>query len=370
MSANGPYSENDLSEFAIRWLRDRLPAAWRVEDRSPPGQGTADREIDITGGSHVGTLMVEARRTLGPRDVARLFGPLGARVRARTPHLSLLVVAPWLSPRTRELLEAENVNYIDLTGNGSVRLDGPAVFMQTSGAERSPSPAKRAKARLRGPKAGRIARILLDVRPPYGVRELADAARVTPGYVSTLLEVLDDEAIIERSRRGQVESIDIPGLIRRWAQEYDVFTSNESRAFIAPAGVAEALIWLGHSPALGRAAITGSFAAVRHAPVAAPALLCVYTEQTEFLAEELGLLPADVGANVVLLSPYDPVVWDRTTVDADLRYSAVTQTAVDCLSGNGRMPAEGEALLDWLIVNEDRWRVPSLAALSEPQGER
>ena len=81
-------------------------------------------------------------------------------------------------------------------------------------------------------------------------------------------------------------------------------------------------------------AITGSFAAVRLAPVAAPALVVAYTDDVEIVSRELRLLPADEGGNVVLLSPYDPVVWDRNQSGEGLRYVAPSQTAIDCLTGN------------------------------------
>ena len=44
-------------------------------------------------------------------------------------------------------------------------------------------------------------------------------------------------------------------------------------------------------------------------------------------------------------------------------YAAVSQTAADCLTGNGRMPAEGEALTTWMEDNLSQWRLPSLSAL-------
>jgi len=116
---------------------------------------------------------------------------------------------------------------------------------------------------------------------------------------------------------------------------------------------------VGAKPA-GRVAITGSFAAVRRAPVAAPAFLTLYCDDAIALADELRLLPADTGANVALLRPYDPVVSTRTERDDDLVCAAVSQVAVDCLTGNGRMPAEGEALLGWMSEDERRWRAGAL----------
>jgi hypothetical protein len=42
-------------------------------------------------------------------------------------------------------------------------------------------------------------------------------------------------------------------------------------------------------------------------------------------------------------------------------YAAASQVAVDCLTGNGRMPAEGEAIVRWMADNEDQGRLVSLA---------
>jgi hypothetical protein len=106
---------------------------------------------------------------------------------------------------------------------------------------------------------------------------------------------------------------------------------------------------------------------VRVAPVAASALLIAYSNEIETVANELGLLPADEGANVALLRAFDPVVWERINEDAGIRYVALSQAAVDCLTGTGRMPAEGEALIAWMAENEATWRLSSLDGLRPSQ---
>ncbi|MGH2970466.1 MAG: hypothetical protein ACRDK0_15595, partial [Solirubrobacteraceae bacterium] len=197
MTANDRLRENDLVDAAADWLRARVPTSWTVAVRGreeAADAGGADAALEVRSPNLYATLAVEARRALAPRDIERLFGSLGRRLRTLSPNVPLLVVAPWLSSRTRELLAAEAVNYIDLTGNALVRLENPALFIQTQGAERDPAPAPRAKARVRGPRAGRLIRTLVDIRPPYGVRELAEAAGLAPGYVSRLLDALDDDA--------------------------------------------------------------------------------------------------------------------------------------------------------------------------------
>jgi hypothetical protein len=370
MPANAPPQDNDLIVRAVAWLNERLPEGWTAERSSPQMPSAAgvqlrsDSAIDVRAPNHTtNTFAVEARASLEPREVEQLLPRLAETLRSLAGYIPLLVVAPWLSARTRELLAARAINYIDLTGNALISLSNPAIYINSSGAARNPSPAPRGRALVKGPRAARLIRVLADVRPPYGVREIALATQLTPGYVSRLLDALDREALLQRSRRGAVESVDVPGLLRRWADSYDVLKTNSASTFIAPNGAGEILERLAAPVSQGRRLITGSFAAVRTAPVAAPALLLVYCDDPAAVARELRLLPADEGANVALLSPFDPVVWERCTQDGGLRYAATSQVVVDCLTGTGRMPAEGEALLEWMQVDESRWRWDSLERL-------
>ncbi len=282
--------------------------------------------------------------------------------------LPLLIIAPWLSGKTQELLAENGIGYIDLTGNALLQVDNPPLFLQTTGSERNPTPKKRGKAQLRGPKAARLIRLLTDVNPPYKLGDIAKAAQLAPGYVSRLLDTLYDEALIERVPRGPVERVDLAGLIRRWANSYDVLRTNRAGFFISPAGINAALKELSSYPSEEpRFALTGSLAAVQLAPVAAPALLLAYCDNAEGLVRDLGLLPASEGANVILLEPFDSVVWRRNTTESGLRFVAPAQVAVDCLTGTGRMPAEGEAVLDWMADNEKAWR---LREIPDPDLER
>jgi len=363
MSANSQTSENDLALGAVSWLREHLPSTWEVGPTSRAefqrDERRFDAAIDLRGPNGVFTTMiVEAKRTVGPRDVERLLTGVGRSLRTLAGNIPILVVAPWLSVRTQEMLTAESLNYLDFTGNALIRLDNPTVYIETRGASKDPHPQTRNKARVQGPKAGRLVRWLIDVRPPYGVRDLAASADLAISYVSRLLETLESEALVDRSQRGRVESVDIPRLLRRWTETYDVFRSNKTLRYLAPGGANQALARLASTPA--QIAVTGSFAASRIAPVAAPTLLSVYTDAPETVAETLGLIAADQGANVALLVPFDSVVWDRNTNEDGLTFVAPSQAAIDCLTGNGRMPAEGDALLNWMMQNDGRWRLRDL----------
>jgi hypothetical protein len=211
---------------------------------------------------------------------------------------------------------------------------------------------------------------LVDVRPPYDLGRLAAQTGLAPGYVSRLLDTLDREALIERAPRGPVESVDVAGIIRRWASSYDVFATNEALALIAPSGPGAFLESVRRpEPPEPPLVITGSFAAAEMmVPIAAPALLLAYCERPQELAADHGLLRADEGANVILLSPFDPVATARSAFHNQLTYAAPSQVAVDCLTGNGRMPAEGEAILRWMVDHEAAWRAAAIDDL--PHDER
>lgn len=375
MIANSSNQATSLAEQAVGWLQSRLPRGWSVKAGDPqpgPDQLRADAQINLQGpNGTLSTIVVEEKRgTVSPRSVLDQLSPRIKTARSLGAHLPLLLIAPWLSERTQALLAQEDINYLDLTGNALLRLDNPPFFLQTTGARRNPSPTKRAGASMRGAKAPRVIRLLLDVRPPYGVVEIAKATGLNQGYVSRLLEALYREGLIEREPRGPVRSVDVPALVRRWAEGYDTFKTNQVERFIAPAGLERVLGRLAADPSLGtRVAITGSLAANRLAPIASPALLLLYYDVPHLLARDLDLLPTEEGANVMLLRPFDSVVFDRGDIEGGLRYAAPSQVAVDCLGGNGRMPAEGEAVLDWMAAEETRWRMPSLQNIYGAQAQ-
>jgi hypothetical protein len=113
---------------------------------------------------------------------------------------------------------------------------------------------------------------------------------------------------------------------------------------------------------VGRWAVTGSFIAAAIAPVAAPEVAVIYADDPERVARTARLLPATTGSNVILAAPYDPIVFKRGRDTDRVNAVSVAQAAMDCLTGPGRMPAEGEALVSWMRRNEPRWRARNLTA--------
>ncbi len=140
-----------------------------------------------------------------------------------TPVEPMLIAAPFLSPRTRERLRNSGFAYADLTGNIRLVLAEPGLFIETTGAQENPEPTPRHRKSLKGAKAGRLVRALCDFRPPVGLRELAKRAGVDPGYASRVVDFLDREALVTRTPRGPITTVDWRALLSRWSQEYSPF---------------------------------------------------------------------------------------------------------------------------------------------------
>jgi hypothetical protein len=270
----------------------------------------------------------------------------------------LLLVAPFLSPRARELLAEANASYFDATGNLRIVARDPAVFLEGRGADRDPDRTPRALRSLKGAAAGRVVRALCDFMPPYGVRTLAETSSTPLGTVSRVVTFLEEEALLTRNEKKVITAVDWAALISRWARDYTVTESNVLRSYLAPRGLAA----LGPKMAkLGTYAVTGGLAGPRIAPVR---LAMLYVDDAERVAEALELVPTEAGANVWLLVPYDRVVFERTqslpfapapeklTVTA----AAPTQVVADLMPSPGRGPQEAEALIEKMKGAEDAWR--------------
>lgn len=352
---NTVFSGITTARKAVDSLRRLLPPDWglrvqRFSERRPD----AILELQAPDGGQA-LIVVEAKSSLEPRDVPRLVAQLRHYVEsAQLTGASLLVAAPYLSPRTRELLSKADVGYVDTTGNLRVAIRRPAMFIERSGSDSNPWPDQRPLRSLKGPTAGRVIRALCDFRPPYGVLELAERSATSAASVSRVIDVLNREALLTREPRGRVLDVQWAALIRRWVTDYALLSSNRAQTFLAPRGLPSVISVLVADGA--RYSVTGSMAAETRAPIAPSPLGMIYVDDTAEIAQILQLRPAETAGNLILLEPFDEVVFERTWTNDGVTFAALSQVAADLLTSPGRGPAEGEELLRWMEANEADWR--------------
>lgn len=346
---------------ALALLEERLPPGWHftIEEQARFGDLCVDALVELRApdGSRV-LLLIEAKRQLVTRDVANALEQLELvrKQMDRDACVVPMLIARYLSTSTRERLEQRGAAYADATGNLRLVLDRPALFLRDVGASRDPwrGPG-RPRGSLKGPPAARVVRALVDFSPPFTVPDLIRRSGASTGATYRVIELLERETLIERRPRGPIAIVDWRTLLERWSQDYGFQQSNTITSHLQPRGLPALLQALRSTPNLPYT-LTGSLAAERFAPYSPPRLATIYVDRIDQAAEQLGLRPVDSGANVLLAAGDYDIVFERTQDIDGLRIAAPSQIAVDLLTAPGRGPTEGQALLDWMEVNEPAWR--------------
>lgn len=355
-----PEREADVLRAALDLLRDGLPATWELEaDIEPPGQDTpvdAKLRLRAPDGAEV-TALVEAKRLINTRDVPAALEQLErAASGSGAQNVVLVLIARYLSPATRERIATAGAGYVDLTGNMHISSDRPALLLRDRGADSDPwrGPG-RPRGTLKGPPAARVVRFLIDFAPPYSVPELAERAGASTGAAYRAVKFLEEQQLLEREHRGPITEVRWRALLERWSRDYGFAGSNTVATFLEPRGLAKLTAKLTGETDLDYV-LTGSMAAESFAAYAPARLAMLYVRDIEAAAALLELRPTATGANVALAAGDYDVVFERTQEVDGLRVAAVSQIAVDLLTGPGRNPSEAAELLGWMENNESAWR--------------
>jgi hypothetical protein len=358
-----PEREIDILRSAISLLQDRLPKSWDLNFQKRV-RTDAGRQLDAVvqlaspGGQRL-TLLVEAKRLLNSRDVPIALDRLRNVGWDEAERTLSVIVARYLAPATRERLAQEGAGYIDATGNIRIVADVPAIFLSDRGADRDPwrGPG-RPTATLQGRAAARVVRALVDFTPPYTVPQLIKRAGASNGATYRVIEFLVQEDLIVREPYGQITKVRWRALLMRWSQDYGFSQSNTVHTYLEPRGL-DALKSRLMSVTNLDYVLTGSLATAlvpTFAPYAPVRSAMMYVDDLDRVKHELGLRDTESGGNVALAPTDYDVVFARTETVGKIKVAAVSQIAVDLLSGPGRNPSEATALLDWMEADERRWR--------------
>jgi hypothetical protein len=351
--------ESDVLRAAVDMLRERLPQTWTLEARiEPAGRDSridAELRLRAPDGGEV-TVLVEAKRLLNTRDVPMALEQLARAAADRDREVALLLVARYLAPATRERIADAGAGYVDVTGNVYFASDRPALLLRDRGADRDPwrGPG-RPRGTLKGPPAARVVRALIDFAPPYSVTGIAERAGASTGATYRVIKFLEEQELVERERQGPITGVRWKSLIERWSRDYGFAQSNTVATFLEPRGLPALTARLVDEPQL-EYALTGSLAVQQVAPYAPARLAMLYVRDISEAATVLKLRATTTGANVALAAGDYDVAFERTRLEDGLRVAALSQAAVDLLSGPGRNPSEATALMDWMERNESAWR--------------
>jgi len=352
--------EGDVLRRAVSVLQERLPTGWSaIAAYGVPTESSRriDAVVELKGPDQSRVrLVAQCKRAIVRRDLPAVLEQLETdRASVSSPTVPVLV-SRYLSDSVRVWLDENDVSYVDATGNLRLVSRDPAVYLRDRGADRDPwrGPG-RPRGTLRGEPATRVVRALADFCSPMPVTALVQRSGASTGATYRVLEFLEQEVLLTRGTRGVIEQVRWRQLLERWSEDYGFQRDNTVSRYLQPRGLPAVLTDLAATTGLVYA-VTGSLAATRWAPYADPRLATLYVDDVPAAVKLLGLREVDSGANVLLAAPASAVVFDRGSDVDGVTYAAPSQVAVDLLTGPGRSPAEGQALLDWMENNEPAWR--------------
>lgn len=296
--------------------------------------------ISVFGRRH--TLVCEVKHNGQPRYVRNAALQLRYCVSRMTIGAIPVLIAPFLSEKSRAICIDHNVCYLDLHGN--VLFQAPGILIDVTVADRPVTERRDLKSLFR-PKAAHILRVMLrNPKRVWRVAELAEASGASLGHVSNVRKVLLNREWAENPANG-VALADPDALLDAWRNTYrrpdgdliKLYTSLHGRTFEETAKD----VLSAHS--FRNSAAFASFSAARWiAPYGRTGIDYFYADRegAEKIADTLRASNVAKGSNVEILVLKDRNILEDTVEPAPgVICTSPVQTYLD-LSISGERGAE------------------------------
>ena len=291
--------------------RERLQAALEqlfprsavdVRQCEAAGAGRPDCEAWVSLGNENLNLLVEFKK-LGSEARLKEAAELILRRQDEDRSRIWILASPFLSPARQELLRESGVPFFDFAGNAWIVSD--AVHIDRRGFPNPFSERRRARSPF-SDKASLVLRALIASGPGRGVRAIAEQVGLSPGYVSKVVQELEERRYVARCEEGLALQ-NTRELLQDWVSAYRKHWI-ERRAYFVPVARAPAVMDAMREASLGEEyALTLQAGASLVAPYADFDVVDVYVKNTEaavMLASQLEAREVERGANLRLSVPY------------------------------------------------------------------
>lgn len=337
----------DIRKLAGQRLRELFPKAKAWEERADVRIGNQSADIArFRLGEQEHTLVLEVSSLGQPRQIRAAVTRL-VDLRREMPEAYPMAVAVYIGPQSARILKANNLGYLDLSGNCYIALEN--VLIEKEG-KRNVRPSTRPLRSLFAPRATRVARVLLtDPARAWRLEELARAAGVSLGHSHNVVKRLEELAWVERDEHQRIHLTKPADLLENWGESY-TYRDNEISSFFGPERVSRKFMT---DVARAAQAAGRRYAFTLHAGVSLvvashpriPAVHCYLEGDPAPVAAALGLRPAtEAEGTLHLLAPYDPGVLHATLEKGGLDVACLPQLYVDLLHYERRGAEQAERL--------------------------
>ncbi len=252
-------------------------------------------------------LVLQMRASGSLSEIYEAIGRFAVARHRGAGELCWVFVAPYVSPKGRELCRAGGISFIDDLWNCDLQVGD--THLQTDTA-RKPPRVRRAQHALFAKKSSRVSlALLLEPNRSWTQRGLAAEVGVSVGLVSRILRALVEEGYAEGGPAGW-RVPDRERLLAAWAEEHGR-RRPEGRGYFSRSDLLELEGKLEEGAAEGkyRYALTAESGAKYRAPFANVTRLVSYADRPAAVVEHLALRSVETGANVVIFEPRDEGVF-------------------------------------------------------------
>lgn len=259
-----------------------------------------------------------------------------------------ILVAPYISERTAQICEDNGMGYFDYAGN--CWFVGHSIFLSEKG-NKNPQPKEQRSVsifeRTSVVSSCILRELFADVTKVWKLKHLAEKVNCSIGQVSKLMNVLVENAWVEKVAGGY-RIIDPESLLLEWSKDYGKkeMTAYSCYSLDNISVIEERLKNLKKDMGID-SYLTGLSGGVRYAPVVRYNKVHVYIapEDIQEAISYLDMKEVNSGSNVVILSlENNSYIRDCKVIDDSTIVSPV-QIYLDCMQIKGRGEEMAEAVL-------------------------
>lgn len=284
-------------------------------------------------------LLIEIRSKGEPREIKKFIGTLDNNSLTGYP----LLVAPYISELGRKICIKNNINYIDLSGNAFIKIDG--ILIDRWGRENK----FKKKRNLRSLFASRstviIRSMLNDPKRPWTIQDLADESKTSIGQVYKVIEKLDSLGLLER-KWGSIVLTKPGDLLDLWKEAYS-YKDLKMKGYYCPFEDRNELFNKLKQIKNQKYALTMGAGASIIAPFVRTNDFHIYTPTPDLFIMLLELTEVEFGGNLYLIEPPDQGFLKYTQEKDQIKIVSNNQLYLDLYS----YPKRGREQADFLREN-------------------
>jgi hypothetical protein len=329
-------------------LLEAIPFVQEIDVEDELGRGGPDALLSVTTSLGRQPIQVEFKPSGEARHIREASFLLTDRKRFY-PDSYGVVIAPYISPESRNILRQQGQGWYDLAGNCFLSFSG--IHVDVEKANTNPFTKKGKQKAIFSPKSARILKVLLAEGAPLKGNEIAARAHVSQAQVSKVRETLLDREWATANSAG-IRVVKPLALVNAWREEREPpvlvaqgYTLEHGRALDTRL---QTLFMKGEREPFCTMLMAGHSVARRVAPFARVAGEFFYADArgVELIAEFLKLSPSETGSNIFIYAPEDTMMQlDSIALEPEpVRGTGLLQTYLD-LSAMGDRDREAADFL-------------------------